>query len=50
MLYLMLRLPGAAVHALEQEKLGWRRYPFFNDGLKLTNDPGPVAASEEDAL
>jgi citrate synthase len=50
MLYLMLRLPGAAVHALEQEKLGWRRYPFFNDGLKLTNDPGPAAASEENAL
>jgi citrate synthase len=42
MLYLLLRLPGAAVHSLEQEKLGWRRYPFFGDGLKLTNDPGPV--------
>jgi citrate synthase len=35
MLFLLLRLPGAAVHALEQEELGWRRYPFFNDGLKL---------------
>ena len=34
-LYILLRLPGAAVHALEQEKLGWRRYPFFGDGLKL---------------
>jgi len=42
MLYLLLRLPGAAVHSLEQEKLGWRRYPFFSDGLKLTNDPGPI--------
>jgi len=42
MLFMLLRLPGAAVHALEQEKLGWRRYPFFGDGLKLTNDPGPV--------
>ena len=42
MLYLLLRLPGAAVHSLEQEKLGWRRYPFFGDGLKLTNDPGPT--------
>ena len=42
MLFLLLRLPGAAVHSLEQEKLGWRRYPFFGDGLKLTNDPGPV--------
>ena len=35
MLFLLLRLPGAAVHALEQEKLGWRRYPFFGEGLKL---------------
>ncbi|WP_461518889.1 citryl-CoA lyase [Porticoccus sp.] len=34
-LYLLLRLPGAAVHSLEQEKLGWRKYPFFGDGLKL---------------
>ena len=39
MLFLMLRLPGAAVHALEQEKMGWSRYPFFADGLTLTNDP-----------
>ena len=35
MLYLLLRLPGAAIHALEQEKLGWRKYPFFADGFKL---------------
>ena len=35
MLYLLLRLPGAAVHSLEQEKLGWRKYPFFADGFKL---------------
>lgn len=35
MLFILLRLPGAAVHALEQEQLGWRRYPFFGDGLKL---------------
>lgn len=40
MLFLLLRLPGAAAHALEQEKLGWRRFPFFADGLKLENDPG----------
>lgn len=43
MLYLLLRLPGAAVHALEQGEYGWRRYPFFNDGLKVENDPGPFA-------
>jgi len=41
-LFLLLRLPGAAVHSLEQEGLGWRRYPFYGDGLKLTDDPGPV--------
>lgn len=35
MIYLILRLPGAAVHALEQEKLGWRKYPFFANGFKL---------------
>ncbi|OUS14176.1 citryl-CoA lyase [Gammaproteobacteria bacterium 53_120_T64] len=40
-LFLMLRLPGAAAHALEQEKMGWSRYPFFGDKLTLTNDPGP---------
>lgn len=42
MLYLMLRLPGAAVHALEQSQKGWTRYPFFGNALHLSNDPGPV--------
>ena len=41
-IYLLLRLPGAAAHALEQEKMGFDNYPFFSDGLNLTNDPGPV--------
>ena len=36
MLFLLLRLPGAAVHGLEQEKLGWRKYPFFSKGFKVT--------------
>lgn len=35
-LFMLLRLPGAAVHALEQEKLGWRKYPFFSKGFKVT--------------
>ena len=35
MLFLMLRLPGAAVHALEQENPGWRGFPFFMDGLTI---------------
>jgi citrate synthase len=48
MLFLLLRLPGAAVHALEQEDLGWRRYPFFGDGLNLINDPGPAKGQKVD--
>lgn len=35
MLYLFLRLPGAAVHALEQQGKGWRRYPFFTEEFRL---------------
>ncbi len=35
MLYLLLRLPGSAVHALEQKENGWKKYPFFVDGLKI---------------
>jgi len=41
MLFLLLRLPGAAVHALEQEEYGWRQFPFFADALIVENDPGP---------
>lgn len=37
MLTLLLRLPGAAVHALEQRALGYRRFPFFT--LELENPP-----------
>lgn len=40
MLYLLLRLPGAAVHALEQEQMGWRKFPFFAQGVRIMNDPG----------
>ncbi|KFI22996.1 citryl-CoA lyase [Nitrosococcus oceani] len=39
MLYLLLRLPGAAAHALEQQAYGWRRYPFFRNGLELSDEP-----------
>jgi citrate synthase len=41
MLYLLFRLPGAAVHALEQKELGFRYFPFFRDAIHLENDPGP---------
>jgi citrate synthase len=40
MLFLLLRLPGAAAHALEQKDYGWTKYPFFSDQLILQNDPG----------
>jgi len=33
-LYLLLRLPGAAAHAVEQEQYGWRHFPFFRSALK----------------
>ena len=39
MIFLLLRLPGAAVHAIEQKKSGWRKYPFFIDKVNLTDDP-----------
>lgn len=39
MLYLFLRLPGAAVHALEQRQSGWRKYPFFADDVEIINEP-----------
>ncbi|MEJ2574074.1 MAG: citryl-CoA lyase [Gammaproteobacteria bacterium] len=42
MTHLLLRLPGAAVHALEQREYGWRRFPFFANAINLTNDPGPA--------
>lgn len=41
MLALFLRLPGAAVHALEQADGGWRGYPFFRDGLVLRETADP---------
>lgn len=41
MLFLLLRLPGAAVHALEQQQYGYKKFPFFHNAIHLTNDPGP---------
>ena len=40
MMYLMLRLPGAAVHALEQENLGWKKFPAYGPAIHLSDDPG----------
>jgi citrate synthase len=37
MLYLLLRLPGAAAHALEQGRNGFKRFPFYP--VELQDDP-----------
>ncbi len=42
MLYLLLRLPGAAAHALEQGETGHKKFPFFQ--LDLLDDPGKATA------
>lgn len=39
MLFLLMRLPGAAAHALEQKGVGWAKYPFFAEKLILEDDP-----------
>lgn len=41
LLHLLLRLPGAAVHALEQAGIGWRGYPFFTGAVRLRSPEGP---------
>ncbi len=46
MLFLMLRLPGAAVHALEQNRLGFRKFPFYQQSVHLIDDPGPWQAPD----
>lgn len=37
MLYLLLRLPGAAAHALEQGQIGFKNFPY--PPVELENDP-----------
>lgn len=41
MLCLLLRLPGAAAHALEQHQVGYRNFPLFS--IELENDPAKEA-------
>ena len=45
MLCLLLRLPGAAVHALEQKDYGYKNFPFFR--IELENDPGPAQGKSD---
>jgi citrate synthase len=40
MLYLLLRLPGAAAHALEQQEYGHKKFPFFPVELEGHPDIG----------
>ena len=39
-LYLILRLPGAAAHALEQKKLGHKKFPFFQNEFETSHAGG----------
>tara|TARA_R110002095_G_scaffold122063_1_gene106093 strand:+ start:785 stop:1618 length:834 start_codon:yes stop_codon:yes gene_type:complete len=48
MLYLMLRLPGAAVHALEQKHMGWKKFPYYGAAIELADDPGPFQPSAQE--
>lgn len=38
MLYLLLRLPGAAAHALEQRPLGYKKFPFGSVELETSSE------------
>ncbi len=38
-IFLLLRLPGAVAHSLEQRVFGWRHYPFFAEAMNLQDDP-----------
>ena len=41
-LYLLLRLPGAAAHALEQRPLGYKKFPFGT--IELAEEMGKEQA------
>lgn len=38
---LILRLPGAAAHALEQRELGWRKFPFHSEFVRPQQQQTP---------
>jgi citrate synthase len=40
MLYLLLRLPGAAAHALEQGQAGFRQFPFYS--IEVADEGGTL--------
>ena len=47
MLYLIFRLPGAGAQALEQMEYGWRRFPFYHDGLTLVTKGQTTPESQQ---
>lgn len=47
MLYLILRLPGAAVHALEQWDMGWKKFPYYGPAVELEPSADPGARTVE---
>lgn len=47
MLYLMLRLPGAAVHALEQKQVGWKNFPFYGPAIELDESAFPGSKEQK---
>lgn len=48
MIFLLLRLPGAAAHALEQKGFGFRHFPFYRHAIHLDDDPGPRHQAHEE--
>jgi len=47
MLYLLLRLPGAAAHAIEQAELGHKRFPFYELQLEEAARAGTTSSVSE---
>lgn len=47
MLYLIMRLPGAAAHALEQWDMGWKKFPYYGPAVELEPSADTIAESAE---
>lgn len=35
MIFILLRLPGAAAHTIEQKRIGWKNFPFYDDKFNV---------------
>lgn len=47
MLFLILRLPGAAAHALEQWDMGWKKFPYYGPAIELEPSADTVSEASE---